>query len=592
VRIFALALLAAACSKPAPPAPPRLPETLPSAIPVAELAGAEACAECHRAAYDAWSRSPHGRAMAKASAATVRGDFRAGSVGGVALAADGGWSMDGQRVDLVLASGRQHQLYVTHGDDGSWSLLPLIWSTWTKEWLPTAFYQPGDLNARDLTRGCLNCHLSQGYRNLRGGKPETAWIDLSINCESCHGPGREHIRRRRAGRPDASFRDLRGLGKEEEARVCGQCHGFALKPYVFPRAADGLPEVFVTSLINDGLRPDGTQRATTYQYPGHVLSQCFQKGALTCKGCHEPHALGTRDFIGEPAGGADSNRQCTICHRDRADAKLAARHSHHAAKVRCIDCHMAYSWIGDDEKRKQRTADHSISIPRPRETLELKTPNACNTCHRDRTPEWALAALKGWGYARALEMRDWVATVAAARAKAPAATERLVRLIEDPATGRYLRDSAIDLTLLQPPSPQLVPVLTPLAAAPDPETRAAAIRALLEHDPAGRREWAARGLGDAHPFVRMETFAAVRDPSMLTPAAIDRDRADTLAYKQRLSDGFVHLITLRYKRGEFREALALADELDRLALPREKSALGLDSVRARIQDALAKKPQR
>src|SRR5439155_14318883 len=131
----------------------------------------------------------------------------------------GEWAMDlgGERrtVDLVLASGRQHQLYVTRGEGGGYALLPLIWSTRTREWLPTSMYQPGDLDpssknywARsELSRGCFSCHLSQAYR----ANGETRWVDLSINCESCHGPGAEHIRRRRAGPSDEVLRSLRRL---------------------------------------------------------------------------------------------------------------------------------------------------------------------------------------------------------------------------------------------------------------------------------------------------------------------------------------------------------------------------------------------
>ncbi|HZT77346.1 MAG TPA: hypothetical protein VFA27_11850 [Vicinamibacterales bacterium] len=28
----------------------------------------------------------------------------------------------------------------------------------------------------------------------------------------------------------------------------------------------------------------------------------------------------------------------------------------------------------------------------------LKVPNACASCHKDRTDAWAIDALKGWGY--------------------------------------------------------------------------------------------------------------------------------------------------------------------------------------------------
>ncbi len=543
--------------------------------------------------------------MAQPSSESVLGDFSAGPI----ALADGqaqpgkradGWVMNLQsaqgheqrKVDLVLASGRQHQLYVTHGDDGSFSLLPLIWSTWTHEWIPTSLYQRSDLDPRsqgywakfDLTRGCFSCHLSQSYRRVDGA-PASVWVDLSINCESCHGPGAEHVRRRRAGRSDEVYRDLRPLGGDEEARVCGQCHGFSLKPYVFPRAKDGLPEIFVTSLVNSGLRPDGTQRSTSYQYPGHVLSGCFRGGALTCKGCHSPHGLTARDFVGEPATGEQSNRQCTICHRDKLSV---SEHSHHAAKIRCVDCHMSYSWIEDNERRKQRTSDHSISIPRPAESIELGTPNACTTCHSDRAAEWALSALRRWGATKAIEVRQWVRTIALGRRSAPGATERLAALLVDEESGRYLRASALDLLALQRPDAQLIPLLAPLAGDADPERRALAIRALQIHDAAHLAHWVQLGLADAHPYVRMETFSFCKDMSLLTPAAIDRDLADTLAYKNPPSDGLVHLITVRHRRGEIREALSLLELLDRYSLPSERARLDLDGVRARLRADLAR----
>jgi len=492
-----------------------------------------------------------------------------------------------RKVDLVIASGRQHQLYVARGAGGEYSLLPIIWCTKTREWIPTSLYQSGALDpgahdywARfDMTGGCFSCHLSQAYRAT--APVETRWADLRIDCESCHGPAREHIRRRRAAIADGTLRDLRALGGAEEARVCGQCHGFQLKPYVFPRAPDGLPEIFVTSLINDALRADGTQRLTSYQYPGHVLSQCFQKGSLACKSCHEPHGLGARDFVGESAAGAESNRQCTICHRDRAGAAELARHSHHAASIRCVDCHMAYSFIGDDDTRRQRTSDHSISIPRPRETLELGLPNACNTCHRDRTPDWALGALARFRQARAGGVREWVRTIALARKREPGSTERLLALLDEPSA--YLRASALDLLVIQPPDARVAPRVERFASDADPQLRSIAIRALDHHDAQNRERWIRLGLADPHPFVRLETFSMVREPRLLPPEAIERNLADTLAYVQPPTSGLVHLITVRHRRGEIPQALALADLLAKIALPHERDGLHLPDVRARLE---------
>src|ERR1019366_1488598 len=83
---LAIAATLAACKKPAPSQgeePLRtLPvaEFLPPSLGVPDYVGAAACAECHRAVYDAWQRSPHGRSMAVASPDTVLASFDGGSV--------------------------------------------------------------------------------------------------------------------------------------------------------------------------------------------------------------------------------------------------------------------------------------------------------------------------------------------------------------------------------------------------------------------------------------------------------------------------------------------------------------------------------
>ena len=613
-----VAMLGGGCKKPAAsqtdevkgPALPDVGKILPSSFAAPDCVGAQACAECHRAIYDKWQRSPHGRSMAEASPDTVLANFDGGhatlSDGMVSFskAPDGffmdmqsAWGKERRKVDLVLASGRQHQIYVAKGADGMLSLLPVVWSTKTKEWLPLSLYQPSDLDpssprywgSKDMTRGCVTCHLSGAYRRVEPGHVENAWIDLSINCESCHGAGREHIRLRRAGSTDEVYRDFKHLGSVEESRVCGQCHGLQLKRYVFPPAEDGLPQIFVTSLIYENLRPDGTEHLTSYQYPAHVLSAGFSQKILTCKDCHAPHGLEARNNQGESAVGELSNKQCTGCHEDLIAPKKVTAHSRHPGSVRCVDCHMSYSWIGDDEKRHQRTSDHSISIPHPQESIDLGTPNACTTCHKERTSEWSLAALKKWGMDNATGVREWVETIAQARKIAPGATGRLLRLLEDKNSGSYLKASALDYLDIQPPDAAAITAITPYATGEDPNLRASAIRALDHHDPDGRKHWRELGLADAHPYVRMEIFSMIKEVETLAPAAIERNLADVLAYMSPPNDGLVHLITVRHRRGELREALALIDLLERVATPRERSGLNLESVRARLNDDIAKR---
>ncbi|HTM20547.1 MAG TPA: hypothetical protein VL172_08575, partial [Kofleriaceae bacterium] len=469
---------------------------------------------------------------------------------------------DDRRVDLVLASGRQQQVYATRDAGGAHRLLPVVWSTTTRQWLPLSLYQPADVDpasprwwgAGEMTRTCLGCHLGQVHRVVGAGGGRTAWIDLSINCESCHGPGREHVARRRAGRTDEVLRDLAKLGSAEEARVCGACHGLQLHPYALPRAADGLPDVAVASLAATSLRPDGTQRLTSYQYTGHVLTGGYRMELMTCNDCHQPHALTARNRKGASAEGDQVNVQCTVCHPDRATPAGLTAHSHHTPKTTCIDCHMPYTWIGDDDRRHQRTADHSISSAHPRETLELGIPNACNSCHRDKDPQWSLAALQRWGKQGNLGLRPWVQAIAAGRRTSADASERLYALLTDRDTGTYLRISALDLLALQPPDDRIAAAAEARAADPDPQLRAAALRALDRHDPAE-----------------------------LTPAALDRALADVLAFQSPPTEGLLRLIDLRRRRGELAEALALLDLLDRISVPWERARPDFAALRARIE---------
>jgi predicted CXXCH cytochrome family protein len=615
VIAVALAALLAACKKPPPPPRQELPplpavgEFLPPSLDVPDYVGAAACAECHRAVYDAWQRSPHGRSMAVASPDTVLAGFDGPPVtlsdGSVSFAREGdAYFMDltsrrsheRRKVDLVVASGRQHQLYAVKGADGAFTLLPVVWSTKTKEWLPLSLYQAADLDpdspkywgAQDMTKGCVSCHLSQAYRHVGADGVRSAYVDLSINCESCHGAGAEHIRRRRAGRTDEVYRNLAKLGSVDESRVCGGCHGFQLKRYVFPPADDKLPQIFVMSLLNDALRPDGTQHLTSYQYPAHVLSAGFREKILRCKDCHAPHGLEARNKLGESAVGALSNKQCTGCHDDMVAPRLVTAHSHHPDSVRCVDCHMAYSWIGDDDRRHQRTSDHSISIPHPEESIALGTPNACTTCHTKKTSAWSVEALRKWKAKDALGVREWVETIAMGRKKAAGAASRLAAMLADHDTTTYLKASALDLLLLQPPDPGLVETVAPYASDPDPYLRSSAIRLLDAWDPAGRARWRAKGLADAHPYVRMETFSMIKDVETFTPQDIDRQLADVLQYMSPPTDGIVHVLTVRHRRGELREALALVELLGRIMLPRERQHLNLDEVRGRIEADLAK----
>jgi hypothetical protein len=72
-------------------------------------------------------------------------------------------------------------------------------------------------------------------------------------------------------------------------------------------------------------------------------------------------------------------------------------HTHHkpdSPGSECVACHMPKiaETIADVKVRS-----HTFKFVSPSETDALKIPNACNLCHKDKSTEWATAALKSWG---------------------------------------------------------------------------------------------------------------------------------------------------------------------------------------------------
>ena len=57
-----------------------------------------------------------------------------------------------------------------------------------------------------------------------------------------------------------------------------------------------------------------------------------------------------------------------------------------------------------------RRRDHTFQPPDPEMTARFGVPNACTTCHDDKTPEWAATQMDAWwgdGARRQKSTRDW-----------------------------------------------------------------------------------------------------------------------------------------------------------------------------------------
>jgi tetratricopeptide (TPR) repeat protein len=416
---------------------------------LADFVGAEACASCHADQYAKWRRSTHGTAGGAPSRETVIGHFdgvpiRFGdAVVTPAIGAGGQYQFtivqEGRpprvfRVDGVIGKGHMQgggtQGYVSRFPDGTMRFLPFDFARRENRWfcntgsrqgkgwvlitpdMPIAAcgdWPPvrmlGDETNLVNCQGCHGSQLTTRYDTV-AKMYDTRYTTLQINCESCHGPAREHVARMRAGTvrsvADVAMPSLRTLTKDQSLQVCFQCH--SLKDQVRPGYLPGksLREHYAQKLPilgDDPYFPDGRTRTFAYQ-EGHLYSDCYLNGSLTCTDCHDPHSQGYRDVNGVPLPGRFDDRQCTSCHASKIEK--VERHTFHTASSpgsRCVNCHMPY--LQQPELGvgvRYARSDHTIPVPRPAVDAALRITGACQSCHADRSAAQLAADMRErWG---------------------------------------------------------------------------------------------------------------------------------------------------------------------------------------------------
>ena len=212
--------------------------------------------------------------------------------------------------------------------------------------------------------------------------------------------------------------------------------------------------------------PDG--RPNRFNRPQALtLSGCFKAGAIACTNCHVAH--GSRNEFSLKVNinqGRNGDALCTQCHttpkagtgsrnrdpepQDRKPQALVLgpgleAHTFHApdsAGSRCISCHMSdVNW-----RLLIRRRDHTFQPPVPENTAQFGIPNACTTCHDDRTPEWAAKQMNEWWgdgerRAKAASLAD---TMYRAGSGDATTLPALAKLAVDRSQGFLVRASAAD----------------------------------------------------------------------------------------------------------------------------------------------------
>jgi len=408
--------------------------------------GSETCAGCHQAEANLWRSSQHKHAMDHATAQSVLGDFNDVSFdyNGVHsrffrkdtkyfVETDG---PDGKLAEFEIkyALGIDPlQQYLIEFQDGRIQALPIAWDARPKNvggqrWFhlyPEERIDHNDvLHWTKLSQNwnfmCAECHSTGVRKNYDTpyDRFATNWAEIGVGCETCHGQGSNHtawartqkswwpfgkledrsegLRVRFDERSDVVWRRDIKTGNplrnwppallRKEVETCGFCHARRAEFSEDWIPGRWLSDTHLVSPLSQGLYfPDGQMRdrEETYNYGPFKQSRMFAAG-VTCADCHDPHSARLR---------LSGDNVCLQCHS--ADKYANTSHNHHAAlnpQLACASCHMpVHTYMVVDRRH-----DHGFRVPRPDLSVTLGTPNACNDCHADKSPEWAAAAVQDW----------------------------------------------------------------------------------------------------------------------------------------------------------------------------------------------------
>ena len=440
------------------------------------------CAECHQKEFDEWNGSDHQRAMQPANEQTVLGDFNNSSFRNYGVDShffrkDGRFLVNTEGPDGSLADFeikytfgvRPLQQYLIEFPGGRMQALGIAWDTNKKTWFHlypnekiahddslhwTKLYQNWNLMCAD----CHSTDLKKSY-DPQTESYKTTWDDISVSCQSCHGPGSAHVDWARKKQPRLNqsspavdlIVDLKSGDPHEQVAVCFPCHSRRTRL----TSDDWMGRPFLDSFLPALLTPavyyaDGQILDEDYEYGSFLQTKMYQDG-VRCVDCHNAHTLKPK---------AESNAVCTQCHSERADRrfpklipKVYDTEAHHFHKpdspgALCVNCHMpAKNYMVIDARR-----DHSFRIPRPDLTLKIGTPNACNSCHKDKSAQWAVDTVARWYGPNRRQETHYGEIIAAGRSGKPEAEAQLISLIRDARFPAIVRATAVELLRSYPES--------------------------------------------------------------------------------------------------------------------------------------------
>lgn len=400
----------------------------------ATYVGKEACQECHKEAYKDWVGSDHDLAMDYANDSSVLGDFDNAVLvrnnqnhkcykkeGRFFVWTDGA---EGQMQEFEVKYVFGHtplQQYLVEMEGGRLQTLSLTWNTLDSNWyyMADSVYQGLGVDhnnwlhwtnqAQNWNSMCADCHstnLQKGY-DMETDSYHTTWTEIDVSCEACHGPGSEHLVW--ADLAEYARKDMKnygllaktsGINNVEYVESCARCHARRTSFGDFGAHGAMYDQIIPALPTEPNWYIDGQIKEEDYVYGSFTQSKMYMND-VQCNDCHNVHS-GKLILA--------NNALCTQCHI-AANYDTPKHTFHHdfgaegeavvsdagvkfevGSGTQCINCHMhGQNFMGVDYRR-----DHSFRIPRPDLSVKHQTPNACNQCHTDQSPQWAQEYVEKW----------------------------------------------------------------------------------------------------------------------------------------------------------------------------------------------------
>jgi tetratricopeptide (TPR) repeat protein len=526
----------------------RLPASMPGVAdyPAATYIGRSSCIDCHQQEAELWAGSDHDLAMQDANEDTVLGDFDDATFTHFGITTkfyrkDGGFYVNtagpgGELQDYKIAYTfgiTPLQQYLIAFPGGRYQVLGVSWdsrpeSLGGQRWYslyPDESILPDDPlywtgPNQNWNFMCAECHSTNLQKNydLATDSYDTRWAEMNVSCESCHGPGSNHVgwakdAKRGIGNgdpakglafrmesdggtwqfePDTNTAQRTRLREDQSMiQMCARCHSRRTVVAGEYRYGQDLLDTHRPELLTEGLYyADGQILDEVYVYGSFLQSRMYRKG-VTCTDCHDPHSMKTY---------APGNALCATCHLpDKFDTPSHTFHEQGTEAGSCVACHMpTKNYMGVDAR-----LDHSIRVPRPDLSVELGVPNACNKCHEDQSYGWAAQAVAKWYGPDRRNEPHYGEALYAGQTGIPGANEMLAALADNPVQPGIARATAVSL-LRDYPTQISYETIQKHVGNSDPMVRYAALSALEMSEPSLRLPVAYGLLEDPVLSVRVE----------------------------------------------------------------------------------------